>query len=63
MMRRLRVLHERGNRFSAKLAAQLRLHEMTLHFNNRKDPYLFRDTMLKLIESGTLEYRGLTKAA
>jgi hypothetical protein len=32
-------------------------------FNNRKNPYLFRDTMLKLIHSENLEYKELTKAA
>src|SRR5438477_5714433 len=30
------------------------LQEMTWRFNNRKNPYLFRDTMLKLIASGNL---------
>jgi hypothetical protein len=31
--------------------------------NNRKNPFLFRDTMLKLIHSDNLEYKELTKAA
>jgi len=39
------------------------LDEMTWRFNNRKNPYLFRDTMLKLIHSENLEYKELTKAA
>jgi hypothetical protein len=39
------------------------LQEMTWRFNNRKNPYLFRDTMLKLISSQNLEYKELTKAA
>jgi hypothetical protein len=39
------------------------LDEMTWRFNNRKNPYLFRDTMLKLIHSDNLEYKELTKAA
>jgi transposase-like protein len=39
------------------------LDEMTWRFNNRKNPYLFRDTMLRLIASGNLEYRELTAAA
>jgi hypothetical protein len=39
------------------------LDEMTFRFNNRHNPYLFRDTMLKLIESPVLEYRKLTAAA
>lgn len=50
------------HRVSAKhLAAYL--DEMTWRFNNRKNPYLFRDTMLKLIHSDNLEYKELTKAA
>jgi transposase-like protein len=39
------------------------LDEMTWRFNNRKNPFLFRDTMLKLIHSDNLEYKDLTKAA
>lgn len=38
------------------------LDEMTWRFNNRKNPFLFRDTMLRLIASGKLEYRELTAA-
>jgi transposase-like protein len=50
------------HRVSAKhLSAYL--DEMTWRFNNRKNPYLFRDTMLKLIHSDNLEYKELTKAA
>jgi len=36
------------------------LEEMSFRFNNRKNPYLFRDTMLKLIGSPNLEYKNLT---
>ncbi len=36
---------------------------MTWRFNNRKKPFLFRDTMLKLIHSDNLEYKELTRAA
>ena len=39
------------------------LDEMTWRFNNRKNEFLFRDTMLKLIQSDNLEYKELTKAA
>jgi transposase-like protein len=39
------------------------LNEMTWRFNNRKNPFLFRDTMLKLISSGNVEYKSLTQAA
>ena len=35
--------------------------EMCFRFNNRKNPYLFRDTILKLIASSNLEYKELTK--
>jgi transposase-like protein len=33
--------------------------EMCFRFNNRKNPFLFRDTMLKLIASPNLEYKTL----
>jgi len=36
------------------------LDEMCFRFNNRKNEYLFRDTMLKLIDSPNLEYKDLT---
>src|SRR5258708_4535876 len=36
------------------------LDEMCFRFNKRKNPYLFRDTMLKLIDSPNLEYKHLT---
>jgi len=39
------------------------LDEMTFRFNNRKNRYLFRDTLLKLIETSNLEYKELTKVA
>jgi transposase-like protein len=35
------------------------LDEFEWRFNNRKNPFLFRDTMLKLIESPNLEYKKL----
>ena len=38
------------------------LDEMEFRFNNRKNPYLFRDTILKLIQSSNLEYKTLTAA-
>jgi hypothetical protein len=43
-------------------AGRLSVHldEMTWRFNNRKNPFLFRDTMLKLIYSDNLEYKELT---
>jgi hypothetical protein len=34
--------------------------EMCFWFNNRKNPYLFRDTILKLIQTPNLEYKELT---
>jgi hypothetical protein len=36
---------------------------MTWRFNNRKNPFLFRDTMLTLIVSDNSEYKELTQAA
>ena len=36
------------------------LDEMCFRFNNRKNPYLFRDTIMKLIQSQNLEYKELT---
>ncbi|MFC1864272.1 IS1595 family transposase [Chloroflexota bacterium] len=36
------------------------LDELEWRFNNRNNPYLFRDTLLKLIESDKLEYKSLT---
>lgn len=36
------------------------LNEMCFRFNNRKNPYLFRDTLLKMIESENMEYKELT---
>lgn len=49
------------HKVSAKhLAAYL--DEMTWRFNNRKNPFLFRDTMLRLIHSNNLEYRDLIAA-
>lgn len=36
------------------------LDEMCFRFNNRKNPYLFRDTIVKLIASPSLEYKELT---
>jgi transposase-like protein len=49
------------HRVSAKhLAAYL--DEMTFRFNNRQNPYLFRDTLLKLLSAPVLEYKELTAA-
>ena len=38
------------------------LQEMTWRFNNRKNPYLFRDTMLRLVASPNVEYKKLISA-
>ncbi len=35
------------------------LDELEWRFNNRENPYLFRDTLLKLIHSSNLEYKNL----
>ena len=49
------------HRISAK-HLQAYLDEMTWRFDNRKNPFLFRDTMLRLIRSDNLEYKELTMA-
>jgi transposase-like protein len=38
------------------------LDELEWRFNNRENPYLFRDTLLKLINSKNLEYRDLVSS-
>jgi len=38
------------------------LDEMTFRFNNRDNPFLFRDTLMKLIGAPVLEYKKLTAA-
>ena len=35
------------------------LDELEWRFNNRDNPYLFRDTLLKLVRSENLTYQGL----
>jgi len=47
------------HRLSAK-HLEAYLNEMTFRFNNRENPYLFRDTLMKLIEAPVLEYKKLT---
>lgn len=37
----------------------LRLDKLS-RFNNRKHPYLFRDTLAKLVNAPNLEYKELT---
>jgi transposase-like protein len=36
------------------------LDEMCFRFNNRKNPYLFRDTIMQMVKSENLEYKQLT---
>ena len=38
------------------------LDEMCWRFNNRKNQYLFRDTLLKMLEAEHVEYKKLTAA-
>lgn len=47
------------HRISAK-HLQSYCNEMCFRFNNRKNPYLFRDTILRLISSQNEEYKELT---
>jgi len=49
------------HRISAK-HLQAYLDEMTFRFNNRKNPFLFRDTLLRLLQSEHLEYKELVAA-
>lgn len=37
------------------------LDEFEFRFNNRNNPYLFRDTLLRLLQTSNLEYKQLTK--
>jgi transposase-like protein len=50
------------HRISAK-HLQAYLDEMCFRFNNRKNPYLFRDTLLKMLQAQHVEYKELTKVA
>ncbi|MGZ6528166.1 MAG: transposase, partial [Actinomycetota bacterium] len=36
------------------------LDEFAFRFNNRENPYLFRDTLLRLLEADALPYSSLT---
>jgi hypothetical protein len=36
------------------------LQEVEFRFNNRSNPYLFRDTVLELVKAEPLEYEKLT---
>jgi len=38
------------------------LDEFEFRFNNRNNPYLFRDTLLRLLQTSNLEYKNLTAA-
>lgn len=49
------------HRLSAK-HLQAYLDEMCFRFDNRKNPFLFRDTLLKLLQSEHLEYKELIAA-
>ena len=37
------------------------LDEFEFRFNNRNNPYLFRDTLLRLLQTSNIEYKELTK--
>lgn len=37
------------------------LDEFEFRFNNRENPYLFRDTLLRLLATSNLKYKNLTK--
>ena len=44
----------------SKKHLQAYLDEFAFRFNNRDNPHLFRDTILRLIEADTLTYEALT---
>ena len=50
------------HRMSAK-HLQAYLDEMCWRFDNRKNPYLFRDTLLKMLEAEHVGYKELIAAA
>jgi transposase-like protein len=50
------------HRLSAK-HLQAYLDEMCFRFDNRNNPYLFRDTLRKMLEAEHVEYKQLTNAA
>jgi len=39
------------------------LDEFEFRFNNRKNPFIFRDTLLKMLEARNVEYKVLTQGA
>jgi len=39
------------------------LQEMTFRFSNRRNQHLFRDTLIRLLQSDGLEYKELTRVA
>ena len=50
------------HRMSAK-HLQAYLDEMCFRFDNRKNPFLFRDTIIKMLEAEHVEYKQLTSTA
>jgi len=50
------------HRISAK-HLQAYLDEMCFRFDNRKNPFLLRDTLLRLLQTEHLEYKQLTQDA
>jgi hypothetical protein len=60
-LRLKRGINDSWHKVSAKhLPAYL--DEMTFRFNNRDNPFLFRDILMKLLEAPVLEYKKLTAA-
>ena len=52
-----------GAEIESQQAIQAYLLEMPFRFNNRKNPHLFRDTLIRLLASENLEYKELIQAA
>jgi hypothetical protein len=58
-----RILNKRSVVGTYHLISIKHLDELEHRFNNRKNQYLFRDTLLKLITAQALPYRELVQAA
>jgi len=58
-----RKLREKRGIVLAQSILQAYLDEMCVRFDNRQNPYLFRDTLLRLLQAEHLEYKQLVNNA
>ncbi len=49
------------DRLSVNRRVAAYLDEMAFRYNNRNNPYLFRDTLMKLVRAEALEYKELIR--